>query len=667
MLKSKQIQGLDSLRALGVILVLMYHLFPVYFPGGFLGVDIFFAFSGYLITALLIQEFRNKHHIALVDFYRRRVRRLLPAMAGMLGVSLSASLLISSDFRVGIRRQAAAVLGFVTNYFEISGGKSYEDAQLPHMFVHTWTLSVEMHFYLIWAAVIAIVFFCLRKKEPGSALFHARRILTWLAMLLAGGSYLLMRMMTRGVAGGEDPSAGYFATHAHFFPIMLGALTALHFGYRTKPVWEKVAAGRRFRALCIGVLALGTAALTAMSLRPQLSEEAQTHGWGRLLSSLCLSFSDAKTYSWGLLLSSVIVCLMIIAVRLLQETKPLRELKILVWLGTRSFGIYLYHWPLLIIFQQLFQDLRNDAVVWAAPLATLIFTMPLAEISFRLVENKFRSGKKKKAETMEYTDYLERKPVNKRAIAAVLAVLILLASSGTALATAPQITSLERELTKERRLLDAEYFQQVNDQFEKLKGSPVDSYEYAVQKPNGPSTYNPTAPDQKKYSGGVTMIGDSVMLGAATTLRSTIVGVTVDAVVSRNMRKGISVVDNYLAEGKLGKNFVLGLSTNIVPASASDLREILDNLKGKGYHVVLITGYGGTGGTLAGIKKFAEYLRTVPDDYDFVVVADWGAYAESHKNLLTADNIHLKDGDSRRAYVKVITTALDTVQSKPVS
>ncbi|MDR3345443.1 MAG: acyltransferase, partial [Oscillospiraceae bacterium] len=265
MLRSKQIQGLDSLRALGVLLVLVYHLFPVALPGGFLGVDIFFAFSGYLITALLIQEFRDKHHIALIDFYRRRVRRLLPAIAGMLGVSLSASLLISPDFRVGIRRQAAAVLGFVTNYFEISGGKSYEDSQLPHLFVHTWTLSVEMHFYLVWAAVIALVFFFLRKKEPGNALFHARRILTWIAAMFAGGSYVIMRVMTHGIADGNDPSAGYFATHAHFFPIMLGALTALHFGYRTKPMWEKIAAKRAFRALCVGVLALGTAGLTAMS------------------------------------------------------------------------------------------------------------------------------------------------------------------------------------------------------------------------------------------------------------------------------------------------------------------------------------------------------------------------------------------------------------------
>ncbi|MDR3344887.1 MAG: acyltransferase, partial [Oscillospiraceae bacterium] len=377
--------------------------------------------------------------------------------------------------------------------------------------------------------------------------------------------------------------------------------------------------------------------------------------------SLYLKFSAAETYSWGLLVSSLTVCLMIIAIRLLQETKPLHELSVLVWLGTRSFGIYLYHWPLFIIFSQLFQT----APVWVAPLLTLAFTLPLAEISFRLVETRFRSGKSK-AQRSYAEELNEPEPIKKRMLTAALSVLVLLAFSGTALGSAPSATSLDLELTQERRSLEAEYFNQINDQFSQLKGSPVDIAENP-QKPDEPSPNTPSAPDKKKYAGGVTMIGDSVMLGAATTLRDTISGVTVDAVVSRNMRKGIAVVDNYLSEGKLGKNFVLGLSTNIVPASPSDLRDILDKLKGKGYHVVLVTGYGGTGATLEGIKKFAEYLRTVPGDYQFCVLADWGAYAEAHKDLLTNDRIHLKDGDSRRAYVKIITDALDKAQNKPVS
>ncbi|MDR1805484.1 MAG: acyltransferase [Clostridium sp.] len=646
MLKSNQIQGLNSLRALGVILVLVYHLFPTWLPGGFLGVDIFFAFSGYLITALLIQEFRKKHRIGLVDFYRRRVRRLVPAMAGMLGVSLSASLLISSDFRVGIRRQAAAVLGFVTNYFEISGGKSYEDSQLPHLFVHTWTLAVEMHFYLIWAAIIALVFFCLRKQEHVRALYHARRVLTWLAILLAGGSYLVMRIMTRGVADGADPSAGYFATHAHFFPIMLGALTALHFGYRTRHSWEKLAQKSSFRLACRAVLLVGTVLLGLMSV--------------------FLKFSAAATYSWGLISSSVIVCLMIIAVRLLQEKKPLRESKILVWLGTRSFGIYLYHWPLFIIFSQLFQNL-HEKFFWVAPMVTLALTLPLAELSFRIVETRFRSASSNAPQAVRYEDeyyHPQRKRVNYRVIAAVIAVVTILALSGAALAEQPKVTSLEKELTEQRRMLNEETLQGINDSFTKLKGSPVDTSVKEEDKPKPAETTNVTG---KKYSGGVTMIGDSVMLGAATTLKDAISGVKVDAVVSRNMRKGIEVVASYISEGKMGKNFVLGLSTNIIPASKSDLIEILDSLKGKGFHVVLVTGYGSTGALSKSIDEFAVYLRGLPDRYDFVAVADWGAYAQAHPDLLTADRVHLKNGDSRRAYVKIITDALDAVQKLPVS
>jgi len=641
MLKSKQIQGLDSLRALGVLMVLIYHLFPTVLPGGFIGVDMFFAISGYLTTTLLIQEFRRKRTIALGDFYSRRLRRLLPAMGAMLGLSLSGSLLISSDFRVGIRRQAAAVLGFVTNYFEISGGKSYEDSQLPHLFVHTWTLSIEMHYYIIWAAAIAFVFFCLRKKEAGLALYSARRALTWTAMLLTGVSYLFMRVLTAGVAGGEDPSAGYFATHSHLFPVMLGSLTALHFGYRAKPAWEKAAAKPWLRAACFGVLATGTAGLAAMSLY--------------------LSFGAADTYSWGLPAASVTVCLMIIAVRLLQETRPLGEMKIMVWLGTRSFGIYLYHWPLLIIFSQLFREMAESITLWLVPLATLALTLPLAEISFRFIETRFRSGKKS-ADGFE--EEHPKKPFGLRALAAALIVLALLGLSGNALWKEPTVTSLEIELTQERRKLDSEAMQLINDQLLQLTGNPVDSSKKPVAAPPPPVVADGT---KKKYPGGVTMLGDSVMLGAATTLRDSIASVKVDAVVSRNMRKGIGVVDSYIENEKMRKNIVIGLSTNVIPASESDLREILDGLRGKEYRVVLVTGYGSKGALAKSIDSFAKALRTFPDDYDFCVVADWGAYAKAHPELLTADRVHLKDGTSRRAYVKIITDALDAVQGKPVS
>ncbi|MDR0884295.1 MAG: acyltransferase [Oscillospiraceae bacterium] len=652
MLKSKQIQGLDSLRALGVILVLIYHLFPTILPGGFLGVDIFFAFSGYLITALLMQEFREKRGIALADFYRRRVKRLLPAMVGMLGVTLPLSLLISPDFRVGIRRQAAAALGFVTNYFEIAGGKSYEDAQLPHLFVHTWTLAVEMHFYLFWAAIIALVFWALRKKSLGGALLRARRSLTTVAAIVASASFVLMQWLTRGVADGADSSAGYFATHAHFFPIMLGALTALHFGYRTHPKWEKFAATKTCRALCYGILVTGTAGLVTLSL--------------------LLTFSSAATYRWGMLVASLTVCAMIISVRLLQETKALKESKILVWLGARSFGIYLYHWPVLIVFQQLLQSASaqwlQEAAVWLAPVLTLLVTLPLAELSFRVLETRFRGRKAQSTIAADLQEPAPRKPLPYRTLAAALAAVALVLLSGTALVKSPPITSLELVLAQERRANESEAMGQLDEQLAAL--TPVNIAQTAPTKPADKPTFI-ESDNKKKYAGGVTMVGDSVMLGASSALKNSISGVKVDAKVSRFMKGGEELIADYLKEGKLSKNLVIGLATNVNGKSDDYLRSILDSLKGKGIRVVIVTGYGGTGATLKGILAFAEEARKIQKDYDFVVVADWSKFAAGHLNLLSNDRIHLKNAsktaESCKAYVKIITDALDAVQKKPAS
>ena len=146
---------LSQLRAFGVVLVLVYHFFPAVLPGGFIGVDVFFVFSGFLITSLLLREYQRNGSIALLGFYRRRLRRLLPAILVTLLVVLPLTFLVSADFRAGIVKQVAAMLGWATNFYEIANGQSYANQLLPHLFVHTWTLSIEMQFYLLWGLLLS--------------------------------------------------------------------------------------------------------------------------------------------------------------------------------------------------------------------------------------------------------------------------------------------------------------------------------------------------------------------------------------------------------------------------------------------------------------------------------------------------------------------------------
>ena len=149
-----RIKWFSMVRVTGLLLVLLYHFFQKLFPGGFLGVDVFFTFSGFLITALLVDEFSRSKKIELLAFFRRRFYRIVPPVIVMVLVVMPFTFLIRRDFVSGIGTQIAAVMGFVTNFYEMMTGGSYEAQFVPHLFVHNWSLAVEVHYYLLWGLAV---------------------------------------------------------------------------------------------------------------------------------------------------------------------------------------------------------------------------------------------------------------------------------------------------------------------------------------------------------------------------------------------------------------------------------------------------------------------------------------------------------------------------------
>lgn len=141
-------------RVTGLLLVLLYHFYKTIFPGGFVGVDVFFTFSGYLITALLIDEYSKHRKIDLLGFYRRRFYRIVPPLVLMVLMVIPFTYLVRRDYVANIGTQIAAALGFTTNFYEIMTGGNYESQFVPHLFLQTWSLAIEMHFYLIWGWLI---------------------------------------------------------------------------------------------------------------------------------------------------------------------------------------------------------------------------------------------------------------------------------------------------------------------------------------------------------------------------------------------------------------------------------------------------------------------------------------------------------------------------------
>src|ERR687890_608892 len=209
--------GLDGLRALAVIAVLLYHAGLPFLPGGFLGVEVFFVVSGYLITALLLAEWRKSGRVSLKDFWLRRARRLLPALYVLLGGTLAYSVGFLPGEVAGLRADAIAALGYVTNWFLILGQESYFEAVgRPSLLQHLWSLAVEGQFYLIWPIVLAV----------GLGVGTARRRHRLVLSLVLFGALASAVTMALLYVPGVDPSRIYYGTDTRATGLLCGAALA---------------------------------------------------------------------------------------------------------------------------------------------------------------------------------------------------------------------------------------------------------------------------------------------------------------------------------------------------------------------------------------------------------------------------------------------------------
>ncbi|MTB64461.1 acyltransferase family protein [Streptococcus sp. zg-86] len=346
-----RIKWFSTIRVIGMLFVLLYHFYISFFPGGFVGVDLFFTLSGYLTTALFLDEYKKQQTIDFKRFFQRRFYRIFPPVAFTLLITTPLALLIRNDFIAGIGRQIMATLGFMTNFFELLSGSSYENQFTPHLFLHTWSLGIEVQFYLLWALIIWGI------TRFAKTIGHVRGM-----VFLTSGFLFLTSFLTMFVSSFFVTSFStiYFATWTHIFPFFLGSILASLTGLNTltRP-FEKVIANwdiKRALSVIAGALAV------------------------EVLLLLILPFDSIWTYLIGFLLSSLATATMIYGARVLHEkTEHIKEPAILLSLSNISYGIYLFHWPFYTIFSQLV----NHTL---AVLLTLVCSILFASISFYLLE-----------------------------------------------------------------------------------------------------------------------------------------------------------------------------------------------------------------------------------------------------------------------------------------
>src|ERR671913_1335333 len=209
--------GLDGLRALAVMAVLLYHADLGWIPGGFLGVEVFFVISGYLITALLLAEWRTEGSVDVKAFWMRRARRLLPALYVLLVATLAYAVVFLPGEVAGLRADVLAALGYVTNWYLVLGHESYFEAiGRPSLLKHLWSLAVEEQFYLLWPLVVAF------PLSVGARRWRQRRVLI-VALTGAAASAVLMAALYRPEV---DPSRLYFGTDTRATGLLVGAALA---------------------------------------------------------------------------------------------------------------------------------------------------------------------------------------------------------------------------------------------------------------------------------------------------------------------------------------------------------------------------------------------------------------------------------------------------------
>ena len=352
-----RIKWFSMVRVTGLLFVLLYHFFKTAFPGGFIGVDIFFTFSGYLITALLIDEYSKNEKINLLGFYKRRFYRIVPPLVLMILIVMPFTYLVRKDYVAGIGNQIAAAVGFTTNFYEIITGGNYETQFIPHLFVHTWSLAIEMHFYLIWGFLV----WFLGKRHDSLAKF--RGLIFTISATFFAGSFLSMFIRAFLV---DNVSTIYFSSLSHGFPFFLGAMVATMTGIRETTARFKKNVHLWSRNRSIWTMLLSFALL--------------------LLLALALKFDQRITYLFGFVLASLFAIVMIYAARVLNDQTPnVKEPIMMTYLADVSYGVYLFHWPFYIIFTQF---MSNSLAV----LVTLIFSLIFSTLSYYVLE-PFLAGK----------------------------------------------------------------------------------------------------------------------------------------------------------------------------------------------------------------------------------------------------------------------------------
>ncbi|MFA2693787.1 acyltransferase family protein [Bacillus mycoides] len=578
---SRYMVGLDSLRGLAILGVILYHINFNWMPGGFLGVTVFFVLSGYLITDILAIEWKNNKRIDLKKFWLSRARRLLPGMLIMLIVTLAWITIFHSSLLVKMRGDSLAALLYFSNWWYIYHKLSYFDSfsQLSPL-NHFWSLAVEEQFYVVWPFVISLGFYYIKKQS---------RMILFIC-LGAIASALAMEILYEP---GTDPSRIYYGTDTRAFSLLIGAALAL--------IWPS--------------------SRLASKIIPQARLILDIIGGVALIIILTMFWKTNQyepfLYRGGMVLLSIATALLVAnlahpASRIAQflRFRPLR------WMGVRSYGIYLWHYPIITLTTP---KVNTGEFSFTRTILQFLLIIIVAQISWKFIENPIRKGALKN---------IRIKNLKIRNLTLSGKLVLICAVFISSIATFGLTTASKAKENTQKDKVEA-----VQEEQAKHPGAVWEKP--ADEPPQNKEEQKEENPAQPKDPLTVTAVGDSIMIDIAPYLKNTFPNIRIDAKIGRQMSQAIPAVEQLKNEGNLGSNVIIGLGTNgaFTKEQLASLIEVIGNER----KIILIN----TRVPRPWESLVNEKLKEAASSYKNVVLVDWYSASAGNKAYFEPDGVHL--------------------------
>ena len=608
--KSKYLPSIDSLRALAVLAVIIYHVDVNYLPGGFLGVDLFFVLSGYLISSLIIKEYRKTGSLNLYNFYIRRARRLLPAVYFMITVGLVVMVLFNE---VLLRKSHLdAIFGYIysSNWWYIFHKLDYFDsfgAQSP--FKHLWSLAIEEQFYMIFPLLFLLVN---RKKKSKDGTYKLNKNFLYVVLGLILVS-LIAHILLFDI---NNISRIYFGTDTRAFSLLVGVVGAIL--YPMERLHAKVTPQQNMLYSVVSLVSIATL-ITVM---------IYTSEYNTLL------------YRGGFLLVAVLGLIVIISSGK-QHTLMSRLLsfKPVVFIGKISYSLYLWHFPVLVLTTPV-SEIGNPNIIFV--ILRVILTFILATASYVFVETPIRKLGFKNYINVIFKKLKKRPRRSRKVYAGVVGIVSILFLMGIFGKSVPFISTAfvkEMESNKETQFVNNGNNKDNNQ--EKSSDSNKDNKDNKdnnQEKSSDSNKDNKVNKEDKKNSdkkySSVLVMGDSLTVDIGEKFQGLYPGAVIDGKIGRQLYVAVEEAKSYSKYNNENSAIIFQLGTN-GPFTESQIEELVKEFDKADIYFVNIKV------PRAWEKTVNAALKETQEKHSNVKIIDWYSVANSSKDLFEPDRVHL--------------------------